>query len=140
MEEKVKEFHKAKGYPINIPLSNSEDPDVKFSEVNALRTLAAFLADEISKSEKLRKYRLWLIVEEVYEVANALFKRDKIELADALADLIYVSIGTAVQYGIPIEYVFNEVHRSNMTKTGIHKDSYKGEGYEPPRLRELLND
>lgn len=39
-----------------------------------------------------------------------------IGIADGLADLLYVVFGTALSFGIPIESVFAEVHRSNMTK------------------------
>jgi predicted HAD superfamily Cof-like phosphohydrolase len=41
---------------------------------------------------------------------------DIIEVADALADIIYIACGTAVSYGIPLDDVFAEVHRSNMAK------------------------
>jgi predicted HAD superfamily Cof-like phosphohydrolase len=41
---------------------------------------------------------------------------DIVEIADALADIIYIACGTAVSYGIPLNRVFDEVHRSNMAK------------------------
>lgn len=37
-------------------------------------------------------------------------------IAKELADLLYVTYGTAATYGIPIDKVFAEVHRSNMSK------------------------
>ena len=40
------------------------------------------------------------------------------EVADALADLVYVIYGAALEYGIPLDRVFAEVHRSNMAKLG----------------------
>lgn len=46
-----------------------------------------------------------------------------IEVADGLADLLYVTFGTALSFGIPIESVFAEVHRSNMTKSVLGHDS-----------------
>jgi predicted HAD superfamily Cof-like phosphohydrolase len=43
-------------------------------------------------------------------------------------DSLYVIIGTAVSYGIDIERVFDEVHRSNMTKVWpdgtVHYDEH----------------
>ena len=53
-----------------------------------------------------------------------------IKIADALADLLYFIYGTAVAYGIDMESVFLEIHRSNMTKIrpagGGDKKAVKG--------------
>jgi predicted HAD superfamily Cof-like phosphohydrolase len=43
---------------------------------------------------------------------------DKIKLTKELADVLYVVIGTAVAFGLPLEKAFKEVHRSNMSKLG----------------------
>lgn len=65
-------------------------------------------------------------------------------IADALADLLYVVFGAAIAYGIPIDKVFVEVHRSNMTKSmlkdekSIKGKTIKGDKYEPPRIKEVL--
>lgn len=61
-------------------------------------------------------------------------------IADAIADLLYVAFGAAIAYGIPIESVFAEVHRSNMTKEGVNEfgKTIKGPNYEPPRIKEVL--
>ena len=37
-------------------------------------------------------------------------------VADALGDLLYVVLGSAVCCGIDIEPIFREIHRSNMSK------------------------
>lgn len=60
--------------------------------------------------------RLALIHEEVSELDVAARTNDLTGIADGIADCIYVLIGMALEYGIPIEEVFNEVHRSNMSK------------------------
>ena len=84
--------------------------------------------------------RTRLIIEEAAELCIALHQRDSIEVADALADLLYVVFGTAIAYGIPIGPVFEEVHRANMSKTPLnqHQKGGKGPGYEPPNLRKTL--
>ncbi len=41
---------------------------------------------------------------------------DKVEVADALADIEYVNSGAAHAFGIDLDKCFEEVHRSNMTK------------------------
>lgn len=86
-----------------------------------------------------------LISEECIELGQAIEQRDIVEVADALADLLYVTIGTALEFGIPIDKVFAEVHRSNMTKCVDGKIIYREDGkvlkpksYEPPKLREIL--
>ena len=68
-----------------------------------------------------------------------------IELADALGDMVYVIHGTAHTYGIDLDAVLTEIHRSNMTKVvsgRVVKDAagkiQKPEGYEPPDLRTAI--
>ena len=41
---------------------------------------------------------------------------DKKKLTKELADLMYVTIGFATTFGLPLEEVFYEVHKSNMSK------------------------
>ncbi len=57
-----------------------------------------------------------LIREECQELLDAMRDDNMVEIADGLADLCYVVIGTAVSYGIPLDKVWKEVHRSNMAK------------------------
>lgn len=48
---------------------------------------------------------------------------DRVEALDALADIDYISCGTAVYLKLPLEEAFQEVHNNNMTK--IDKDTGK---------------
>lgn len=91
--------------------------------------------------------RLHLMMEELGEVSRALNQKDLQQLADGLADLLYVVIGTATQAGLgPVmPRLFAEVHRSNMTKDlgprwPGDRGARKGDRYEPPRLGEILDD
>lgn len=70
----------------------------------------------IPANAKLRGLRRKILREEFKEYEDAEDDNDFIEIADALADIIYVAIGTALEYGIPLERVLAEVHRSNMSK------------------------
>lgn len=89
--------------------------------------------------------RLNLIEEEYTELRTAAAKGDIVAQADACADLLYVVLGFMIEAGIP-SAVFDEVHRSNMTKLGenglpvLREDgkSLKGPNYEPPRIAEIL--
>lgn len=80
--------------------------------------------------------------EEHLELNTAMAEHDLIGIADALGDLIYVILGTACAYGIDLEPVFQEIHRSNMTKQG--KDSsgkvMKGDNYSPPDIERMLEE
>ena len=62
------------------------------------------------------QFRVNLINEEAEEFEQAAQARNLVEMADALADVIYVALGAGVSLGIDLEPVFEEVHRSNMTK------------------------
>lgn len=60
--------------------------------------------------------RLALIEEEWIELRDALLAGDLVEVADALADLLYVTYGAALTFGIDIDGAMSAVHHSNMTK------------------------
>jgi predicted HAD superfamily Cof-like phosphohydrolase len=60
--------------------------------------------------------RITLMNEELKEVMVAILEKNLEHIAKELADLLYVVFGTATRYGIPMDRVFEEVHRSNMTK------------------------
>jgi NTP pyrophosphatase (non-canonical NTP hydrolase) len=102
-----------------------------------------------------QELRMALITEEVAELRLALEGRDKhgktlsdrekiIAVADALADISYVVAGAAVTWGIDLGCCFDEVHRSNMTKTPGNKrvdgKLLKGQNYEPPNLGCVLDE
>jgi len=99
--------------------------------------------------DKTIDLRYRLIEEELLETLGALRdmmnfdhnNKQLIELADGIADCMVVLLGTALAFGIPIDEVFAEVHRSNMTKS-FEKNEYgktiKGDAWEPPKIREIL--
>ena len=107
-------------------------------------TLAQTLEDNLKAYGELdvKALRLHLILEEVSELATALMNSDTTGAADALADLLYVALGSAVAFRLPIDLIFAEVHRSNMTKgQGSKEDPRlrdKGSEYEPPQIEEIL--
>lgn len=85
-----------------------------------------------------------LIAEEATEFNLATEAFDIIQVADSLADLLYVVFGAAIAFGIPIDKVFEEVHRSNMTKSMLKDEksvkgkTLKGPDYVPPDLGKIL--
>ena len=72
--------------------------------------------------------------------------RDTVEAADALADLIYVIYGMALETGIDLASVLAEVQRSNMSKLGadskpVYREDgkvLKGPDYFPPNVEAVL--
>lgn len=96
--------------------------------------------------DRIKQLRVKLLAEESEELRAAIAADAIVEIADALADLLYVVYGTAVVYGIPIDEVFAEVHRSNMSKLGpdgtpIYRDDgkvQKGADFTAPNLEAIL--
>ena len=89
--------------------------------------------------EALARYQL--MQEELDEYKQAIIDGDLVKIADGLADTLYTVLGTAVSHGIDAQPVFDEVHRSNMTKQypdPITKIGGKGPDYQPPRIADLL--
>ena len=96
-------------------------------------------------NEEERELRIKLLREEYTEYMDAEEEDNIVEIADALADLIYIACGTAVSYGIPLDVIYNEVHRSNMSKLVDGKPIYredgkvmKPEGWTPPDIKGIL--
>lgn len=82
--------------------------------------------------------RMRLIYEELSELDQALMKGDIIEVAKELADLLYVTYGTASVCGIDIEPIFKEVHRSNMSKIGRQIKDNKPDSYSPVAIGPII--
>ena len=76
-------------------------------------------------------FRADLIEEEAKETVDNLRAGNLIEAIDGMCDLLYVVYGTAVTMGIDLEPFFDEVHASNMRKTGGGKRS-DGKVLKPP--------
>jgi hypothetical protein len=134
----VAAFHEKHGFAIDVPLETETSMDEALTYIGEdLGHRAKKLLDIIKQGEgDLRLERVQLLVEEIGEFCVAIGKGDIVETADAIADIIYVALGAAVCWGIPIPQVFWEVQRSNMTKpaTGdalLKSKASKGEGYEP---------
>lgn len=138
----VRDFHLAFKHPVR------DKPDATASAVPV----------------ELRDLRIELIREEFEELCEAALGRtvyvivapqpsvsefrpgNVVGIADALADLVYVINGAALCYGIDLDEVFEEVHRSNMAKLGpdgkpIYREDgkvLKPEGWEPPDIAGVL--
>lgn len=83
---------------------------------------------------KLAEQRHDFLMEENDEYLNAVLAGDLTAIADALADALYIVLGTAVAHGIDLQPIFEAVHRSNMTKSPVSLTGKgdKGPNYVPP--------
>lgn len=70
----------------------------------------------IPEKEYMLRHRL--MAEETEEYLDACKKGDLVEIADALGDQLYILFGTILKHGLQykIEEVYDEIHRSNMSK------------------------
>jgi predicted HAD superfamily Cof-like phosphohydrolase len=85
-----------------------------------------------------------LIREELAELWESHMSGDLVGVSDAIGDLLYVVLGAAVAYGIDLEPIFWEIHRSNMSKFidgHMRPDGkwIKGPSYSPANLTPILN-
>ena len=127
------------------------------------------LTDDPSVDRERVHMRMALIAEEFAELVGAVYgqgaervitaafgqalladdgSRDVVESADALADLVYVTYGMALESGIPLAKVLAEIQASNMSKLGqdgkpIYREDgkvLKGPGFFPPDVAGVLDD
>jgi predicted HAD superfamily Cof-like phosphohydrolase len=92
--------------------------------------------------------RYKLMREENEEYLEAASQGDLVEVADALGDMLYILCGTIISHGMQhkIEEVFEEIHRSNMSKLDkngkpIYREDgkvLKGPHYFKPELKDIL--
>jgi predicted HAD superfamily Cof-like phosphohydrolase len=102
-----------------------------------IQTAPANLTDEI------QQLRVRLIQEEFDELKESMTTGNLASVAKEMADLLYVVYGTAVSYGIDMKPVFQEVHRSNLSKVGGYKRAdgkwMKPPSYSPAQLEPILD-
>ena len=97
-------------------------------------------------TDKINKLRFDLIREELDELKEALDKKDLVEVADALTDILYVTYGAGHAFGIDLDKCFDEVQNSNMSKLDkngkpIYNESgkvMKGPSYFKPDLSKFI--
>lgn len=97
--------------------------------------------------EETKQLRIDLVSEEVRELLEAIEQNDFIGIADGIADVLVVVVGTALAYGVPVGLVFDVAHDNNMTKidlaTGMCIKNEAGkilkpEGFVPADFKEPL--
>ena len=147
----VLSFHLKHGFPVAQDINDCTDPDatdelriasMQLKSLSKLLEAPAMRADAYHHDTRL--WNIHLLVEEVGELAEAMSKHDEAEVCDALGDILYVALGVAVRYNLPAKKIFDEVHRSNMTKDYRSDNNgrlrNKGPNYSPPNMRKILEE
>lgn len=142
----VREFHHQIKTPVSAgpPQLLSSDPARASIFTQRLADLSREMADAASSDQDQLLGRAAMAVEELSEWLEAHSKGDLVAAADALADRFYVLVGDAVSTGLPLDLLFEEVHRSNLSKlshvkTG-HGKGAKGPAYVAPDITKVLRD
>lgn len=143
--ELVTEFHKVYGMPI-LPTTS---PSVDNTRVPLRYLLIAEEFAELTgalygpEAEEDIQKEIMRVMAASY---NTDYRADTVEAADALADLVYVVYGFALETGIPLDTVLLEVQRSNLSKLGEdgkpvrRKDGkiLKGPNFSEPNIQAIL--
>ena len=115
--------------------------------VNFMKTFGQEVKTKPSlNNAKINNLRLSLIKEELEELKDAIHKKNLVEVADALTDILYVTYGAGHAFGIDLDKCFKEVQSSNMSKLGsdgkpIYNEKgkvMKGPNYFKPDLRMFI--
>lgn len=137
--ECVKAFHVA------MKVDNKQR--LRKGQLHVLQTIGRDLLDHSKALELLcdhedkRLLRAHLLIEELGETLIAMGGGRELDTLDGLTDLLYVLIGAAITFDLPLCEAFNEVHSSNMTKSATGpRLRDKGSNYRPPQLAKVLKE
>ena len=140
-EALVRRFHHVYGLPIQTDGASleRESLDMRMSLIaEEFSELVGAVYGQAARAEIESTYRRAVAADDG--------ARDTVETADALADLIYVIYGMALETGIDLASVLAEVQRSNMSKLGadgkpVYREDgkvLKGPDYFPPNVEAVL--
>lgn len=147
-------------------MPSSLDPEALVRQFHQVYGLPVVCSGPNIDNERMHM-RMSLILEECQELVRAFYgatageqleqalaalrgadegERDLVEVADALADLVYVIYGMALEAGISLPHVLAEVQASNLSKLGadgrpIYREDgkvLKGPGFFPPNVERAL--
>ena len=140
--DKVRDFHKQISAEIsNRPKLLATDKDQCRKACQLLDKTLAELRNLATDNDTLLS-RLCLSIEETVEWLQSHIDEDLVAAADAIGDRAYVLFGDAVASGMPLQDIFEEIHRSNMSKAESKKGELgkadKSDGYNTPDLDLIL--
>lgn len=96
------------------------------------------------------QYRIKFLKEELAEFEKAIAENDLVEALDAIADIVYVAMGTAHYFNAPFDQVWREIQRANMERIKVTRENcppdkqyrpdlvIKPPGWKEPQIAKLL--
>ena len=145
----VYDFMKKHDFPVELSLEktefNAEESAMLDYATSTLFKVALELEHYIKKTgNSVAIARAQLMIEELAETVESLVTKNEADLLDGLSDLLFVTLGTAITYNMPIEEGHLEICRSNLTKAVRKPEDDprlrdKGPDYDPPKIKEILN-
>jgi len=137
MLEAVKAFHLKNGFELGgrVP----KRPELS-SYAWELKEIANELQRRCEHKYDSAIFRIQLLIGELAEIVEAVSAGDELATLDGFVDLLYVLLGGVLQWNLPLEEGFKEVHRSNMTKDRKYGVAarWKGPDYVAPDLKSVL--
>lgn len=110
----VEQFHRT--YSMPVRLGTGEEPSVDYERLGMRMSLIAEEFAELMGAVYGPEARRIVEGANAAAVASDDRTRDLVETADALADLVYVIYGMALESGIDLDAVLAEVQASNLSK------------------------
>ena len=110
--ELVLQFH----HTYSVPIRSFSDPTLDYERMNMRMSLITEEFAELMGAVYGPRARAIIEAATVEAVAADEGERDVIEAADALADLVYVVYGMAIESGMNLDSVLAEVQASNLSK------------------------
>lgn len=141
----LRAFHEA----MNQTIGDAAQPDCTVDLGLRVRLIAEEFQELLEAIEPKLKPKLKEEVEHWLDAYELLISKDEasdpdiVEVADSLADILYVTAGAGVAWGLVLAHVFDEVHRSNMAKQGgeVRPDGkrLKPPGWTPPDVAGVID-
>lgn len=136
MQQQVTEFHRKFGHPVG------ETPDfrraafrARFILEEAIETVVACVGSE--EAFKMLHAELETLASTPPKDPNF------VDAIDGIGDSLYVQFGAAIEFGVDMEPIVDEIHRANMAKVGgaTREDgkTLKPPGWMPPRIAEIID-
>lgn len=112
------------------------NPTCVFNDVFDFNTKTGIVHEPLSNNDTIK-----IISEELVELVEGFLLDDEVKIADALVDIVYATLSCADRLDFPMEELWRECHRSNMTKVGapiVNGKLQKGDNFEQPDFGRVL--